>query len=138
MVEQETLIERIHATGDQLVEKVEALLHEGNVRRIVIKQEEHTVAEFPLTAGVVGAVLAPMLAAIAALAVVLNHCTIELEREESHKQQGSARTIPGLERGTLAESWPEEPPPDVDEMPSRTEEDDVAAPVRVAGTGKGG
>ena len=55
-------------------------LHEGNVRRIVIKQDGRTIAEFPLTVGVVGAVLAPLLAAVGALAAVLTECTIEVER----------------------------------------------------------
>ena len=76
-----SFIEQIKVTGEELVERVEHLIHEGNVRRIVIKQGEHTVAEFPLTVGVVGAVLAPMLAAVGALAAVLSHCTIEVERE---------------------------------------------------------
>jgi hypothetical protein len=55
-------------------------VHEGNVRRVVVKQGERTVAEFPLTAGVVGTVVAPVLAAIGALVALLNDCTIEVER----------------------------------------------------------
>ena len=61
--------------------KVRALVHEGNVRRVIVKQGGRTVAEFPLTAGVVGAVVAPVLAAIGALVALLQDCTIELERE---------------------------------------------------------
>src|SRR5579862_779250 len=75
--------EQIRVSGEELVERVEHLIHEGNVRRIVIKQGEHTIAEFPLTVGVVGAVLAPMLAAIGALAAALSHCTIEIERAQT-------------------------------------------------------
>jgi hypothetical protein len=75
-----TFTERIHVAGDQLVARVEELIHEGNVRRIVIKHGDHTVAEFPLTFGVVGAVIAPMLAAIGAVAAMLAECTIEVER----------------------------------------------------------
>ncbi len=78
-----SFVEQIKVTGEELVENVERLIHEGNVRRIVIKQEHHTVAEFPLTIGVVGLLLAPILAAVGALAAVMTHCTIEVEREES-------------------------------------------------------
>jgi len=58
------------------------LVHEGNVRRIIIKQEDRTVAEFQLTIGVIGVVLAPVLAAVGALAALLTDCTIEVERED--------------------------------------------------------
>jgi uncharacterized protein DUF4342 len=69
-------------TGGQLLEYVKRLLHQGNIRRIVISQEGRPIAEFPLTVGVVGAVLAPVLAAIGALAALLAECTIEIERVE--------------------------------------------------------
>jgi hypothetical protein len=72
--------ESFKVATEQLVDAVKKLLHEGNVRRIVIKQEGRTVAEFPLTAGVVGAVIAPVLAAVGALAAVLTDCTVEVER----------------------------------------------------------
>jgi hypothetical protein len=76
-----SFIEQIKVTGEELVEQVERLIHEGNVRRIVIKQGAHTVAEFPLTMGVIGLLLAPILAAVGALAAVLTDCTVEVERE---------------------------------------------------------
>jgi hypothetical protein len=69
-------------TGSQLLEYVKRLLHQGNIRRIVISQEGRTIAEFPLTIGVVGAVVAPVLAAVGALAALLAECTIEIERVE--------------------------------------------------------
>lgn len=75
-----TIWETIKLQGDELLEKLKRLVHEGNVRRVIIKQGDRTVAEFPLTVGVVGAVLAPVLAAIGALVAVLNDCTIEVER----------------------------------------------------------
>ncbi len=75
-----TFKESFKVAAEQLVDSVKTLLHEGNVRRIVIKQEGRTVAEFPLTVGVVGAVVAPVLAAVGALAAVLTDCTIEVER----------------------------------------------------------
>jgi hypothetical protein len=77
---EQTFKESFKVTGTQLLESVKKMLHEGNVRRISVKQGDRTVAEFPLTAGVVGAVLAPPLAAIGALAALLNDCTIEVER----------------------------------------------------------
>ena len=76
-----TFWETTKVQGDRVVETVKTLIHEGNVRRIIIKQGDRTVAEFPLTAGVVGAVFAPVLAAIGALAALLNECAIAVERE---------------------------------------------------------
>ena len=69
------------AESENVITKLKALIHEGNVRRVVVKHDGRTVAEFPLTAGVVGAVLAPVLAAIGALVALLQDCTIEVERE---------------------------------------------------------
>ena len=69
------------AEGENVLNRIKALVHEGNVRRVVVKQSGRTVAEFPLTAGVVGAVVAPVLAAIGALVALLQDCTIEVERE---------------------------------------------------------
>ena len=73
--------ERMRVKGEEVVGKVKELIHEGNVRRVIVKQGERTVAEFPLTVGVVGAVGAPLLAAVGALAALLTECTIEVERE---------------------------------------------------------
>jgi len=78
-----TFTESFKVSGSQLLDAVKRLLHEGNVRRVIIKQGDKTVAEFPLTVGVVGAVFAPILAAIGALAALLNECTIDVEREVS-------------------------------------------------------
>ena len=79
-MDQSKFKESFKVAADQLVDAVKKLLHEGNVRRIIIKQEGKTVAEFPLTVGVVGAIVAPVLAAVGALAAVLTDCTIEVER----------------------------------------------------------
>jgi hypothetical protein len=73
-------VEHIKIDGDRLIAEVKRVLAEGNVRRISIKQGEHTVAEFPLTVGVAGAVLAPWLAAIGAIAALVTDCSIEVER----------------------------------------------------------
>ncbi len=76
-----TVWETIEVTGKQLATAVQDLIEAGNVRRIRIRQGTRVIAEFPLTIGVVGAVLAPMLAAVGALAAVITECTIEVERE---------------------------------------------------------
>jgi Domain of unknown function (DUF4342) len=73
--------ETIKVKGEDLLKSVKQILHEGNVRRIVIKQGSRTVAEFPVTVGLVGAVAAPMLAALGAVAALLTECTIEVERK---------------------------------------------------------
>ena len=77
---EQTWKESFKVTGEQLLAAVKQLLHEGNVRRVIIKQDARTVVEFPLTVGVIGTVLAPILAAVGALAAVLTECTIEVER----------------------------------------------------------
>ena len=74
--------ESIKGDANTVAEKLKGLVHEGNVRRVVVKQEGRTVAEFPLTAGVVGAVIAPVLAAVAAIVAMLKDCTIEIERAD--------------------------------------------------------
>jgi hypothetical protein len=78
-----TFTESFKVAGEQLVDAVKKLIHEGNVRRVIIKHESQTVAEFPLTVGVIGAVLAPVLAAVAAIAAVVKECTIEVERVQT-------------------------------------------------------
>jgi hypothetical protein len=80
MAEERTWWETIKVEGGELLDKVRSLIHEGNVRRIVIRQGERSVAEFPLTVGLVGTVWAPMLAAVGALAALLTSCTIQVQR----------------------------------------------------------
>jgi hypothetical protein len=68
--------------GDEVVAKVKELIHEGNIRRITIKNEEgRTMLEVPLTIGLIGAALLPVLAAIGAMAALATRCTIVVERE---------------------------------------------------------
>jgi hypothetical protein len=74
--------ESIKGEGHALLEKLKALIHEGNVRRVVVQHQGRTIAEFPLTAGVVGAVLAPVLAAVGAIVAMLKDCTVQVERGE--------------------------------------------------------
>ena len=71
--------ETIRVKGDEVVGKIKDLVHAGNVRRVVVKQGEQTVAEFPLTVGVVGVVAAPVLAAVGALAALLTECSVEVQ-----------------------------------------------------------
>ena len=77
---EKTFWETLKAEGDAVVDAVKELIHKGNVRRVVIRHQGRTVAEFPLTAGVVGAMLAPMLAAIGAIVAVAKDCTIHVEQ----------------------------------------------------------
>ncbi len=72
--------EEFQVMGEQLVATVEKLIHEGNVRRIIIKQEGRIILEIPLTIGVVGALVAPVLAAVGAIGAALTNCTIEVVR----------------------------------------------------------
>lgn len=68
--------------GDEVVAKVKELIHEGNIRRITIKNEEgRTMLEVPLTIGLIGAALLPVFAAIGAAAALATRCTIVVERE---------------------------------------------------------
>jgi hypothetical protein len=80
MPEERPWWETIKVEGGELLEKVKGLIHEGNVRRIVIRQGDRSVAEFPLTVGVVGALAAPILAAVGALAALLTNCSINVQR----------------------------------------------------------
>ncbi|MGZ3610258.1 MAG: DUF4342 domain-containing protein [Ktedonobacteraceae bacterium] len=80
--EQKSYTEELQVMGEQLLSKVKELLHEGNVRRIIIKQEGRTIMEFPLTIGVVGVVAAPVLVAIGAISALIAQCSIEVIRSE--------------------------------------------------------
>ena len=74
--------ESFSVNGEELLKKVKELIHQGNIRKISIEDKNgKTILIFPLTIGVVGAVLAPPLAAIGALAAFLTECTIKVERE---------------------------------------------------------
>lgn len=86
--EPKTMREKWHVTGETFLSTVKRLIHEGNVRRILITRDEHTIVEFPLTVGVVGTVLAPVLAAIGAMSALLTDCTIQVERIEPPVEMG--------------------------------------------------
>ncbi|GAG72351.1 unnamed protein product [marine sediment metagenome] len=83
MNEEKVRIEEYKISGDKLIAKVKELVHEGNIRRITIKNKEgKDLIEIPLTIGVVGIVLAPALAAIGAIAALVTECTIIVEKIE--------------------------------------------------------
>lgn len=78
--------EEFKVKGDDLLAKVKELIHQGNVRRLIIKdKDQKTLIEIPLTVGVVGIVLAPVLAAVGAIAALVTECSILVERTEDTK-----------------------------------------------------
>jgi hypothetical protein len=75
--------ESIQIHGEKLLNKVKELVKEGNVRKISIHEKDgRELMSFPLSLGVVGAVFAPVLAAVGALAALIGECSITVEREE--------------------------------------------------------
>jgi len=75
--------EEFNVSSDDLVKTVKKLIHEGNIRRIIIKDEEGKVPlEIPVTIGVIGTVLAPWLAAIGVIGAIATNCTIVVEKKE--------------------------------------------------------
>lgn len=101
MADERTWWETIKGESGELVERVKSLIHEGNVRRIVIRQGDRSIAEFPLTVGVVGTVGAPILASVGAIVALLTNCSIAVQRE------AVAAPSPA----------PQEPPPPPSEAP---------------------
>ena len=76
--------EEFRVTGEQLVAKLKELLHEGNIRRVIIKDKDgRTLIEIPLTIGVVGAILLPVWAAIGAIAALVTEATIVIEKADN-------------------------------------------------------
>ena len=80
-------VEEFTINGDALVTKIKELIHQGNIRRIILKNEEgRTLIEIPLTVGVVGGVLSaalfPVMAAVGAIGAMVAHLTIVLEKRE--------------------------------------------------------
>jgi hypothetical protein len=76
-------VEEFKVKGEDLLKKVKELIHEGNIRRIIIKNETgETYIEIPLTLGVVGMVVAPILAAVGAIAALASNFTIEIVKKE--------------------------------------------------------
>jgi hypothetical protein len=83
MSEEKVHTEEFKVNGEELIAKIKQILHEGNIRRIIIKDKEgKTVMEIPLTIGVVGVLLAPTLAAIGAIAALVTEATVLVEKSE--------------------------------------------------------
>jgi len=81
MTEEKVRTEEFQVSGDKLIAKIKELIQEGNIRRIMIKNNEgRTLIDLPLTIGVVGALLVPQLAAIGAIAALVTHGTIVVEK----------------------------------------------------------
>jgi hypothetical protein len=82
-------VEEVQVLGRDLVEKVKSLIHEGNVRRIIIRDEQgHTFMEIPVTVVAVGAVLAPVLAALGAISALVAKFTIVVVRSDDKARGG--------------------------------------------------
>jgi hypothetical protein len=86
-VTKESLFETLHVDQegvDRVIEKAKKLVHEGNVRRLIVKNAQGvTLIEVPLTVGVVGAMLVPVWAAIAAIAALVSDATIVIEKRDT-------------------------------------------------------
>ena len=92
----QTCWESIKVEGGEVFDRLKHLVHEGNVRRVRVRQRGRLIAEFPLTAGVVGAVFAPTLAAIGAIVALAADCSLEIEREQT------SMVVSGAESGSPA------------------------------------
>ena len=86
-------VEEFEVKGDDLLGRIKELIAEGNVRKVTIKNSDgRTMLEIPLTIGVVGALIAPVAAAIGAVAALVTECTITVTREDAADEAGSADT----------------------------------------------
>ncbi len=90
--------EHFRVQANELSDKVREIVHEGNVRRIIIKDEQgHTFVEIPLTVAAIGAVLAPVLAAVGAIAALVAHFEIVVERTKPAAAPSEPRESPHAE-----------------------------------------
>jgi hypothetical protein len=81
MSKKQVRTEEVKFSGDKLMTKIKQLIHEGNIRRLIIKNGEgKTLIDIPLTMGVVGSLLAPQLAAVGAIAAMVSHGSIVVEK----------------------------------------------------------
>ena len=84
MTEEKVRTEEFQVRGEEIISKIKELLHEGDIRRVIIKNEDgKTLIDIPLTIGVVGVLVAPQLAALGAIAALLTHGTIVVEKVEN-------------------------------------------------------
>ncbi len=79
--------------GEEMLRKIKEIVHEGNVRRIIIKDDKgETYVEIPLTVGVVGALFLPVLAAVGALAALASNFTLQVVRREGEEEKSTGET----------------------------------------------
>jgi hypothetical protein len=84
MSETKSHTEEFSVNGEEILAKVKQLIREGNIRRVIIKDKTGRIlVEFPLTVGVVGAAVAPMLVAIGAIAALITEATIVVEKDDA-------------------------------------------------------
>jgi len=82
MNEENNKNEEFKVSGNELVEKIKELIKQGNIRRIIIKNEKgDTLVEIPLTWAVIGTAIAPVLAAVGAIAAMVTNCTVVVEKK---------------------------------------------------------
>jgi len=74
------VIEELQVGAEKVIEKVKEIIHEGNVRRIVIKNKKKVIVELPMTIAAIGAVMAPLLAVAGTITALATNCTIEVVR----------------------------------------------------------
>ncbi|MBV9688692.1 MAG: DUF4342 domain-containing protein [Ktedonobacteraceae bacterium] len=92
-IEPKQIYEDLQVMGGQLLSRVQDIIREGNVRRIIIKQQDgSTVLEIPLTAGLVGALLAPQVAVIGTIGALLTQCSIQVVRSETAAEKPREHT----------------------------------------------
>ena len=83
-MEEKTRTEEFNVDGEKIIAKIKELLHEGNIRKVIIKDKDgKTLMEIPVTFGVVGVLLAPQLAALGAIAALLTEATIVVEKTDT-------------------------------------------------------
>ncbi len=83
-----TRTEEFKVSGNDIVHKIKDLINEGNIRKITIKNKERKViAEFPLTFGLVGTVVAPVLAAVGTIVALASECSISVEKEVTEDEE---------------------------------------------------
>ena len=86
-----TMWQTIRTESENVIDRLRELIHKGNIRRVIVEHQGRTVAEFPLTAGVVGSLLAPPLAAIGAIYALAKDCTIQVELVEKTETTSEPR-----------------------------------------------
>lgn len=95
MTHEKIHVEEFRVKGDEMVAKVKEIVHEGNVRRLTIKNEDgKTLVEMPLTVGVLGVLLLPMWAALGAIAALVADCTISVEKVVVKESDKEPETMP--------------------------------------------